>query len=343
MKLALHSANPRLGDVAANVQAVAKAVARREADITVFPEMFLTGYAVGDAAQRLAMQCAAPGDRQPPTDRRLQPIMEACRQADAYAITGTPRTTRAGLSHNSALMVSPDGQLTWYDKRALPTFTTFSEGLYFTPGTQSPVWSTPWGRIGIGICYDLYFPEFQKHQVLGGADVLLNLSASPSPSRPFFEALLQARAIENACFSAYSNNCGAQDNLVFWGGAQAFGARGQSLGALAPYQEGRLVVELDLADLRAAREFRPTLRDSDPAEVAALQARPRHAMAALQGSPQRVSPARGAAPKPARAATGSKPAKPGTSTKAKAAKAAKANKATKATQKPQATKPSRRA
>ena len=258
MKAALWSATPRLGQVEANVAAVAKAVLRREADLVVFPELFLSGYAIGDDAQRLAIR---------PDDPRLAPILSACRKAKAHAIVGAPRAGRRGITHNSALLVAPDGALRWYDKRVLPTFTTFQEGLFFSPGRSSPVWETPLGRIGVGICYDLYFPEFHKRQALEGADILVNLSASPATSRRFFELLLEARAVENACFMLFSNNVGAQDGLVFWGGARALGPRGQSLGEVKPYAAGRTVVELDLEDLQAAREFRPTLRDSDPGDL----------------------------------------------------------------------------
>ncbi|HLF16863.1 MAG TPA: carbon-nitrogen hydrolase family protein [Candidatus Thermoplasmatota archaeon] len=261
MKVALWSASPRLGNVAANVETVAKAVLGKEADLVVFPEMFLTGYAIGDDVQRLALR---------PDDSRLAPLLAACRKAKAHAIVGTPRTPRRGITHNSALLVAPDGAVSWYDKRALATFTTFDEGRHFTRGSSSPVWETPLGRIGIGICYDLYFPEFQKRQVLEGADILVNISASPATSRRFFETLLEARAVENACFSLYSNNVGAQDGIVFWGGARAVGPRGQLLKEVKPYKQGRAVVDLDMDDLRAAREFRPTLRDSDPKDVEAV-------------------------------------------------------------------------
>ncbi|MFO1532088.1 MAG: carbon-nitrogen hydrolase family protein [Thermoplasmatota archaeon] len=254
LRLALHCANPRLGDVAANVEAVAKAVAAKEADIVAFPEMFLSGYAIGDDAQRLALTLG---------DDRLEPIRKAAKKAKAHVIVGGPRTPRRGITHNSAFCISSDGTTTAYDKRALATFTTFQEGLFFRPGTTNPVWQTEHGTIGLSICYDLFFPEFQRRQALAGADILLNISASPTTSQRFFETLFPARAIENASFMAYTNCVGPQDAVVFWGGAQAFGPRGTLLGRLEPMQPGRLLVEMDLDDLAPAREFRPTLRDAD--------------------------------------------------------------------------------
>jgi predicted amidohydrolase len=256
--LALHAAPSRLGDVEANVSEAARAVREDRADLVVFPEMFLTGYAIGDDVQRLALTL---------DDDRLDPLRKACRDAKAHAVVGGPRTPRRGITHNSAFLVRPDGTTEAYDKRCLATFTTFREGLFFQPGRSSPVWRTEAGSIGIGICYDLFFPEFSRRQVLDGADLLLNVSASPTTSQRFFEALFPARAIENAAFMAYSNVVGPQDGVVFWGGAQAWGPRGTLLGRLDPLQPGVAQVELDWDDLVPAREFRPTLRDLDPAAV----------------------------------------------------------------------------
>ncbi|MGB1587091.1 MAG: carbon-nitrogen hydrolase family protein, partial [Thermoplasmatota archaeon] len=203
MQVALWSAAPKLGDVAANIDFVATHL---ESDgLTVFPELFLTGYNIGDEVQALAFV---------DEDPRLEPLRAACQRAKAHLIVGTPYTNRAGITYNAAACIDDAGDVTWICKRALPTFTTFREGLFFASGPVQPVWRTRLGAIGVHICYDLYFPEFQKRQALDGADVLVNISASPSSSRRFFEALLPARAIENAVFCLYSNNVGAQDGLV---------------------------------------------------------------------------------------------------------------------------------
>lgn len=259
MQVSLWAAKPRLGDVDGNVRRVAGAA--KDADLVVFPELFLTGYNIGDDAQRLAFE---------PGDDRLGPLLDACRDGGTHAIVGAPYTPRAGITYNAALCIDDAGKSLWIPKRALPNFTTFREAMFFDHGSRQPVWETRLGNIGVHICYDLYFPEFQKKQVLDGADVLVNISASPSGSRRFFEALLAARAIENACFTLYSNNVGSQDGIVFWGGARAYGPRGDLLGTTEPYDEGALALALDLEDLAPAREFRPTIRDSHAADLEAV-------------------------------------------------------------------------
>lgn len=255
MQVSAWSAAPKLGDVEANIQTVVDAL---EGDLVVFPELFLTGYNIGDDVQRLAFK---------PDDARLAPLLKACARDKVHCIVGAPLTDRSGITYNAALCIDAAGAATWVKKRALPTFTTFREGLFFGRGSDQAVWQTKLGGIGVHICYDLYFPEFQKRQALDGADILINISASPSMSRRFFEALLPARAIENACFCVYSNNVGTQDGLVFWGGARGYGPRGEVLGEVAPMRDGAARFTIDLENLTTAREFRPTIRDSDSAHL----------------------------------------------------------------------------
>ncbi len=251
-RLALHAATPKLGDVEANVAAVAKAVAATKDALVAFPELFLSGYNIGDDAQRLALTL---------DDDRLDPIRKAAKAAKSTVVAGGPRKVRAGVTANAAFLIHPDGTTEAYDKRVLANYTTFQEGLFFRPGRTTPVFETRHGKVGLSICYDLFFPEFQRRQALAGADLLLNISASPTTSQRFFEALFPARAIENACFVAYTNLAGPQDGIVFWGGAQAWTPRAHRLARSEPMTAGKIDVELDWDDLAPAREFRPTLRD----------------------------------------------------------------------------------
>lgn len=255
MRLSLVCTHPRLGDKAHNVERMESAVREAEGDLVVFPEMASTGYLIRDRIFRLA----EPVDG--PTSKRFARVAE---ETGRWVLYGFPRADeeRRGLVYNSAVLVAPDGDLQVYDKRFPATFGPFEDGIHCAPGKHPGLMETPWGRIGVSICYDLFFPELHKSLALMGADVLINISASPNTSRRFFEALLPARAIENAMPMAYTNFAGAQDDLVFWGGAQLWGARGTQK-ALSPYfEEATLEVEVDHEETRAARPLRPTLRDT---------------------------------------------------------------------------------
>ncbi len=259
---ALVQARPVLGDVKANVARVVDALRRERADLVVFPELFLSGYAVKDGFAELALDVHAP-------EGPLAELARACRETGKHLVVGAPtRGTARGVVHNSLLLLGPGGLVGRYDKVYLPTFSLFEEDLWFGEGRSLPVFEATLGgeqvRLGLCICYDLFFPEVTKALALQGADVIVCASASPTPSRPHFEAVFAARALETTCHLLYTNLSGPQDAALFWGGAQAWSPRGGKV-AQGPYdEEGVVHVALDLADVAEARRRRPVLRDTRP-------------------------------------------------------------------------------
>ena len=171
---ALAQANPALGDVKANLAVVLDALRRESADLVVFPELYLSGYLVRDGLRHAAQRLDGPVVRE---------LEAACRATGKHLVVGLPRQGEAtGILHNSLVLVGPEGLVGHYDKVYLPTFSVFEEDLYFKEGSRLPVFDTPLGRIGLTICYDLFFPEVTKALALKGADVIVCASASPSVS-----------------------------------------------------------------------------------------------------------------------------------------------------------------
>ena len=82
----------------------------------------------------------------------------------------------------------------------LATFGPFEEGLYFGAGSSGTLMEVEGRKIGVVICYDLFFPELAKSYALAGAETVICISASPITSRDFFERLIPARAIENTAY-----------------------------------------------------------------------------------------------------------------------------------------------
>ena len=255
---ALVQARPALGDVKANAARVVEALRRERADLVVFPELFLSGYAVRDGFSTLAL------DEDGPV---VAELAEACRAAGKHLVVGAPLRTRTrGVLTNSLLLLGPEGVVGRYDKAYLPTFSLFEEDHFFREGASLPVFDATLAgervRLGLCICYDLFFPEVTKALALAGADVLVCASASPTPSRPHFEAVFPARALETTCHLLYTNLAGAQDAALFWGGAQAWSPLGGLLAKAPLDDEHVLPVQVDLADVAEARRRRPVLRDT---------------------------------------------------------------------------------
>ncbi len=235
-------------DIESNVQRLIEIVENNEADIYVFPELYLTGYMLRDDLPSFALGADS---------RYLKEI--AKHSHGKTLIFGFPE--RARNLYNSAAVIH-NGDLFVSRKTHLPNFGPFEEQLYFKSGDEPFVVDIGNFRLGVQICYDAFFPELAKLQALAGADVIVNISASPITSRAMFEVVLPARAVENTTFLVYVNWAGLQRTMEFWGGSRIYSPRG-TLVYKAPYFEEDIhITEIDLSELEVARRLRPTLRDT---------------------------------------------------------------------------------
>ena len=251
---------PIPGDPAANIDRLSALLDGREGEVAIAPELFLSGYRIGDRFHQIALR---------PGDGPWSALQRLARAHGTTVIAGAPIASpeRKGELLNAALVVAPSGDVRIQGKRYLPTFGPFEEGVPFTPTDRSRPLPLGAHRAGIAICYDTFFPEVFRGLALAGADLLVVLSASPVTSGPLFEKLLPARAIENGLPVVYVNRVGVEDGIVFGGGSGAWDPRGERRPAeaipdprLQP-EERLLGVEIDLEEPARWRPFRPVLRD----------------------------------------------------------------------------------
>jgi predicted amidohydrolase len=260
VKIALAQMSCRREGKTENLMKMEKIVAKAKnqaADLVVFPELSLTGYVVRDQIYELAETIPGPSTKI---------IENITRKAEVHVVFGMPELsekTQATI-HNTAVLVGPEGLIGKYRKMYLPTHSIFEEKRYFRPGHQAEVFDTPLGRIGLIVCYDIFFPEVSRLTRLKGAQLMVCISASPATRRGFFEVLTVARAMENTAFLAYVNLVGIEDGLQFWGGSRLVGPNGKIL-AQAKYDDEDLVIcDVDYTDIRPLEAFVPTLKDLRP-------------------------------------------------------------------------------
>jgi len=258
--VALAQIESKPGDKEANLRKFEKAAVRAQkdgAELLVLPELSLTGYVVRDQIFELAEEI--PG-------RSTERVEKIARRTGLHMVFGMPelsKNTQATL-HNASVLVSPNGLVGKYRKMYLPTHSVFEEKRYFRPGYQPAVFSTDLGKIGLTICYDIYFPEVARCERLEGAQLIICISASPAIRRAFFEVLTAARAMENTAFLAFVNLVGVQDGLQFWGGSRLLGPNGRPLVQAKYDQDDFVVHEIDYTDIRSVEAFVPTLKDLRP-------------------------------------------------------------------------------
>lgn len=259
MDVVLAELAPAPGDVPVNVARAVEVVRTAPASLIVLPELFLSGYRIGDRFHALALG---------PHDPRLEPLREVVRETRRGVVVGAPVAgPRRGEIANAAVLLAPDGSESLQVKRFLPTYGPFDEGRLFSATEESR--SVAWGseRLGLSICYDAFFPEVYRSLALDGATAFVCISAAPVTSRRLFEKVLPARAVENAAPLVYVNRVGVEDGTVFGGGSRAYDARGEAIpespveGVRLGDGERLVRVTVDLSEPARWRPFRPVLRD----------------------------------------------------------------------------------
>lgn len=247
----------QLHDKEANLRRMKEVVRRTKGKIVVFPEMGLTGYLPRDDLFSQAETIVGPS---------IKAVQHLAKETKKDIIFGAPmRDERVpGLIYNSCILATGDARLYRYDKMYLPTFGPFEEKVFFAEGGGAVVGEGRHAKIGLLICYDMFFPELAKLETLQGAQVLVNISAAPTTSRPYFERVIPGRAVENAIYIAYCNMVGVHGSLVFSGASVLVGPRGEEIARGRDLEESIVEAEIDLSDIEVARRFRPTVRDSRP-------------------------------------------------------------------------------
>jgi NAD+ synthase (glutamine-hydrolysing) len=270
IKIALAQINTRLGDVETNLEkhlAFAKEAQDSGADLLVFPELSLTGYALQDLASAVAHQPAA-------DDPIFKPLLDASKNLD-LVVGFVDEDTRHRFYIAAAYLSG--GEVTHiHHKVYLPTYGLFDEGRFFAWGDAIRAFDTRFGRVGIAICEDFWHASPPYLLWLDGADLLIFTSASPGRGISEDEKLESARWVEQinrayanlfTTFVAHANRVGFEDGLNFWGGSTVFDPNGKLLAQGPYFEEAMVCVELDLNQLHRTRARLPLLRDERTALV----------------------------------------------------------------------------
>ena len=254
MRVALVTMRPKVADKKANLEIMKKHIEKTKADFYVFGELSICGYHVKDELRDIAETVDGPS---------IKYMKNVAEKNNCYIVFGMPTEDSVvkGLIYNSSILVHPNGNVDVYNKWFLPTIGHFEEKIFFDEGEKLKICETKFGKIGLIVCYDIFFPELCRAYTLLGADIIICISATPTVSRKLFEAVIPARAVENTVFFIYVNLVGTQENLIFWGGSQAYDPL-SNLIVKAPYfKESVKVIDVDLKQLKYSRSVRPVLRD----------------------------------------------------------------------------------
>ena len=183
----------------------------------------------------------------------------------------------AGVYHNTAAIIDADGSLLGiYRKMHIPDDPLYYEKFYFTPGDLGfKAWQTRYGKIGVLICWDQWYPEAARLTALQGAQILFYPTAIgwlPGEKKKYgerqhnsWETIQRSHAIANGCYVAVANRIGheklAGKGIEFWGQSFVAGTSGEILAKAGAAREEILIVPVDLVAVDDTRTHWPFLRD----------------------------------------------------------------------------------
>jgi len=245
--------------------------AGKGAQVICLPELFRSQYFCREEkAELFALAESIPG---PSTEA----LGKLARELKVVIVGSLFERRASGLYHNTVAVLGPDGQITGlYRKMHIPDDPLYFEKFYFTPGDLgfSSV-ATPFGKLGVLICWDQWYPEGARIAALSGADLLVYPTAigwHPSEKAEYGPAQLDAwrtiqrsHAIANGIYVAAVNRVGYEGppghGLEFWGSSFIADPFGQMIAQASCDREEILSAECDPRRMEDVRRNWPFLRD----------------------------------------------------------------------------------
>jgi predicted amidohydrolase len=254
MKIAMYQGAGTPGDVDANLEEMRRqtlAAAGRGGDLIIFPELFISGYNIGDAVRELAEEADGPAGQQ---------VAEFARQAGIAVLYGYPERLGPDL-YNSARLVDGNGKPR-ANYRKTHLYGDYEKNC-FRPGDSLVITSIDTIKIGILICYDVEFPEAVRALVSAGAEFIAVPTALMADYCRVANQVVPARAYESEIFVAYVNRCGIEGDTTYCGRSCLVGPDGRDILRAGESAE-LLIADVDRQAIASARETNPVLEDRRP-------------------------------------------------------------------------------
>ncbi|MCP5029629.1 MAG: NAD+ synthase [Actinomycetia bacterium] len=248
-----------VGDLDGNVDKILAALGQSEeagADVAVFTELSVCGY--------------------PPEDLLLKPSFVRANHDALLRVAAATSSCAAVIGfvdeerdlYNAAALCADGRVMGTYRKRLLPNYGVFDEKRYFAAGTEPlQLFEVAGVKLALTICEDAWSATGPVYEhAAGGADVILNINASPYHVGKWSEreSMLSSRSADSSCSIVYVNQVGGQDELVFDGASMVFDESGDLVTRLPQFHEAVEVIDLDVRPVHRKRNLDPRGRPSTP-------------------------------------------------------------------------------
>jgi predicted amidohydrolase len=263
MKLAVYQGAGDFLDKAANLarmDRLAAAAALQGTELLMLPEVYLSGYNLGDDCARMA---------EPADGRSAREAGRIARRHHVALLYGYAESDGKAI-YNSILLVGADGKPI-ANYRKVHLFGAEEKRL-FEPGKDYVTAKLGGLTIGLAICYDVEFPEFIRTLALKGADLIAVPTCLTPPYWEIPTSIIRARAYENQVFVAYANHTGVERDLTYIGMSGIVGPDGRDIQRAGSETEALLVAEIDPAAYAESRRINTYLADRRPGLYGAVAA-----------------------------------------------------------------------
>lgn len=244
IRIALAQINPTVGGIEGNVLKICDYIQRareKKSSLVIFPELSITGYPPEDLLLKRHF-----------IDDNLEALNSVIENTkDIAAVVGFV-DRKDSVLYNAAAIIQNRKMIGVHRKVFLPNYGVFDEYRYFRAGTETPVYMIENIKIGVNICEDIWYPEGPaKYQAIAGAEVILNINASPYHMGKAYlrEKMISERASDNKVVIAYLNTVGGQDELVFDGGSFIADKTGEIIFRGKQFEEEMIISEIVLDGL----------------------------------------------------------------------------------------------
>lgn len=258
MKLAVAQIAPELGELRANIDKIAafqQQALDEGADLVVFPELAVTGYAIERQVQRCALK------REDPLFQELLSLSNKL-----PLIVGFVERSPRGRIYNAAALLDGGDIVHIHRKVYLPTYASWDEHKYFAKGKRLQVFDYRGFRLAVFICNDFWYPSMGYLAACDDADLFLVIANSSLDEKGMnpraWDLLIRAPATLYGSYVAFCNRVGTELDWAFWGGSTVVGPQAH-FDVVAGTGEEIIYAELDANVVQEARDSLPLLRDID--------------------------------------------------------------------------------
>ena len=268
LRIVLAQVAPVLGALDENIARHLELIAQARdqgADLVVFPELGLTGYQLQDLSSDVAMRL---------DDPRLARLAAA-----THGLSVVLSFVEESADHRLfiAAALIEDGEISHVHRKLfLPTYGLFDERRFFAAGDLLRAVPSRLGvGVGLAICEDFWHLPVAEVLALDGAQILINIAASPGRdlaatnevglgTATSWRSLMRTYAQLTTSFVIFVNRVGVEESISFWGGSEIVGPAGETILSAPLFDEGLYACDINLADIRRERIALPLLRDERP-------------------------------------------------------------------------------